>query len=40
MKLLLNKIKAEKKINKDINKIKQLENLLVRIKYADNPNKL
>ena len=41
MKLLLNKNKSEKKKkNKDFNKIKQLEILLVRIKYADNPNKL
>ena len=38
MKLLLNKIKSEKKKNND--KIKQLEILLVRIKYADKPNKL
>ena len=41
MKLLLNKIKSEKKKkNKNLDKIKQLEILLVRIKYADNPNKL
>ena len=41
MKLLLNKINSEKKKkNKDINKIKQLEILLVRIKYADKPDKL
>ena len=41
MKLLLNKIKTEKKKkNKKFDKIKQLEILLVRIKYADNPNKL
>ena len=41
MKLLLNKIKSEKKKkNKDFNKIKQLEILLVNIKYANNPNKL
>ena len=41
MKLLLNKIKSErKKKNKNIDKIKQLEILLVRIKYADKPNKL
>ena len=41
MKLLLNKIKSEKKKKyKNFNKIKQLEILLVRIKYADNPNKL
>ena len=41
MKLILNQIKAEKKkINKNVDKIKELEILLVRIKYADNPNKL
>ena len=41
MKLLLNKIKSEKKKkNKDFGKIKQLEILLVNIKYAKNPNKL
>ena len=41
MKLLLNKIKSEKKKkNKNFDKIKQLEILLVRIKYADKPNKL
>ena len=41
MKLLLNKIKSEKKKkNKDIIKIKQLEILLVRIKYTDKPHKL
>ena len=41
MKLLLNKIKSEKrKRNKDLDKIKQLEILLVNIKYANNPNKL
>ena len=41
MRLLLNKIKSEKKKkNKNFVKIKQLEILLVRIKYADNPNKL
>ena len=41
MKLLLNKIKSEKKKNKkNLNKIKQLEILLVNIKYANNPNKL
>ena len=41
MKLLLNKIKSEKrKKNKDMNKIEQLEILLVRIKYADKPDKL
>ena len=41
MKLLINKIKTEKKKkNKDFNKIKQFEILLVRIKYADKPDKL
>ena len=40
VKLLLNKIKKEKKKNKNFDKIKQLELLLVRIKYADKPNKL
>ena len=41
MKLLLNKIKSEKKKkNKNFDKIKQLEILLVRIKYADKPDKL
>ena len=41
MKLLLNKIKSEKKKkNKNLDKIRQLEILLVQIKYADNPNKL
>ena len=41
MKLLLNKIESEeKKKNKDFNKIKQLEILLVRIKYADKLDKL
>ena len=39
MKLLLNKIKTEKK-KKNLDKIKQLEILLVIIKNADNPNKL
>ena len=40
MKLLLNKIKSEKKKkNKNFDKIKELELLLVRIKYADKPNK-
>ena len=39
--LLLTKIKTEKrKRNKNLDKIKQLEILLVNIKYADNPNKL
>ena len=41
MKILLNKIKSEKKKKyKNLDKIKQLEILLVRIKYADKPNKL
>ena len=41
MKLLLNKIKSEKKNkNKKFDKIKQLEILLVRINYTDKPNKL
>ena len=41
MKILLNKIKSEKKRkNKDFDKIKQLEIQLVKIKYANNPNKL
>ena len=41
MKLLLKKIKSEKKKkNKNFDKIKQLEILLVRIKYADKPDKL
>ena len=41
MKLLLNKIKSEKKKkNKNLDKIKQLEILLVNIKYANDPNKL
>ena len=41
MKLLLNKIKSEmKKKNKILIKIKQLEILLVKIKYGDNRNKL
>ena len=41
IKLLLNKIKSEmKKRYKNFDKFKQLEILLVRIKYADNPNKL
>ena len=41
MKLLLNKIKSEKrKRNKNLDKVKQLEILLVNIKYANNPNKL
>ena len=41
MKLLVNKIKTEKKTkNKNLDKIKQLEILLVNIKYANDPNKL
>ena len=41
MKLLLNKIKSEKKKkNKNVEKIKELKNLLVRIKYAGKPDKL
>ena len=41
LKLLLNKIKSEKrKRNKILDKIKELEILLVNIKYANNPNKL
>ena len=41
IKLLLNKIKSEKKkTNKNLKKIKQLEILLVNIKYANKPNKL
>ena len=41
MKLLLNKIKSEKKNkNRNFDKIKQLEILYVRIKYADKPDKL
>ena len=41
MKLLLNKIKSEKrKKNKNLDKIKELEIHLVNIKYANNPNKL
>ena len=41
MRLLLNKIKSEKKKkNKNIDKIKQLEILLVNIKYANDPNKI
>ena len=39
MKLLLNKIKSEKK-KKKLDKIKNLEIELVKIKYANNPNKL
>ena len=41
MKLLLNKIKSEKKKeNKNFDKSEQFEILLVRTKYADNPNEL
>ena len=41
MKLLLNKIKSEKKKkNKNFDKIKQLEILLVNIKYVNDPEKL
>ena len=41
MKLLLIKLKSEKrKRNKNFDRIKQLEILLVRIKYADKPDKL
>ena len=40
-KLLLNKIKSEKKKkNKNFDEIRQLEILLVKIKYANDPNKL
>ena len=41
MKLILNKIKSEKKKkNKNLDKIKQLEIILVNIKYANDPIKL
>ena len=41
MKSILNKIKSEKKKNnKNVDKIKELETLLVRTKYADKPDKL
>ena len=41
MKLLINKNKSEKKKkNKNLDKIIQLEKLLVNIKYANNPDKL
>ena len=41
MKLLINKIKSEKKKKyKNNAKIKQLEILIVRNKYADKPDKL
>ena len=39
MKLLLNEIKSEKK-KKKLNKVKQLELLLVNIKYANDPKNL
>ena len=41
MRVLLNKIKSEKKKkNKNLDKIKELEILLVNIKYANDSNKL
>ena len=40
MKLLLNKIKTEKKKKKNLDKIKQLEILLINIKYVNDPKKL
>ena len=41
MKLLINKIRSEKKKkNKNLDKIEQLETLLVNINYANDPNKL
>ena len=41
MKSILNKIKTErKKKDKIVNKIEELEIKLVKIKYANNPNKL
>ena len=41
MKLLLNKTKSEKKKkNKNLDKIKQLEIILVSIKYANDPDRL
>ena len=41
MKILLNKIKTEKrKRNKNLDKVKQLEILLVNSKYANDPKKL
>ena len=41
MRVLLNKIKSEKKKkNKNLGKIKELEILLVKIKYANDSNKL
>ena len=39
MKILLNKIKSEKK-KKNLDKVKQLEKLLVQNKYANDPNKI
>ena len=39
MKTLLNEIKSQKK-NKNIDKIKELEIQLVKIKYSNQPNKL
>ena len=41
MKLFLNKIESEKrKTNKNLDKIKELETLLVNVKYANNPDEL
>ena len=41
MNLIINKIKTEKKKkNKNLDKIKQLEILIINIKYANDPNKL
>ena len=41
MKLILNKTKTQrKKKKKNLDKIKQIEILLVKIEYANNPNKL
>ena len=40
MQLILNKSESKKKKNKKYDKIKELEILLVRIKYADKPDKL
>ena len=39
MKLLLNKIKSEKK-KKNLDKIRHLEILIVNIKYKENPKKI
>ena len=39
-KTILNEIKTEKKKNKKIDKIKELETELVITNYANNPNKL